>query len=280
MDPITTAPAAGGTLRAPDARLYYEVRGEGPLLVLVGAPMAAEAFAPLADLLATGHTVLTTDPRGVGRSPADDPEQDSTPELRAADLARLITHLNAGPAAVLGSSGGAISALALAQSRPELVHTVVAHEPPLAELLDDRDEHRARIEDVIATFASGDRIGGHRRFMASIGITMPEEMFQQMYGGPRDERELAEERRFFLHELRLTVGWRPDVTALRGGTPRLVVGIGAASAGQLCDRTSTALAAGLGVEPVIFPGGHVGFTEDPARFAARLREVLDGAPAA
>jgi pimeloyl-ACP methyl ester carboxylesterase len=109
------------------------VRGNGPLVVLVGAPMDASAFAPAADLLAADHTVLTTDPRGINRSVVDDPDQDSTPEMRADDLARLVAHLDAGPAAVFGSSGGAVSALALAQAHPELVHTVIAaRDHPLA----------------------------------------------------------------------------------------------------------------------------------------------------
>jgi pimeloyl-ACP methyl ester carboxylesterase len=112
------------TLRVPDAELYYEVRGTGPLVVLAGAPMDARSFAPLADLLATGYTVLTTDPRGVSRSPVDDPDRDSTPELRAGDLARLIEHLDAGPATALGSSGGAVSVLALARTHPDRVGTV------------------------------------------------------------------------------------------------------------------------------------------------------------
>src|SRR4051794_29333163 len=118
----TVSPAVtAGTLGVPDGRLYFEMRGTGPLVVLVGAPMGADAFAPVADLLAADHTVLTTDPRGVGRSPLEDPEQDSTPELRADDLSRLLTHLRAGPAVVLGSSGGAVTALALAQAHPEQV---------------------------------------------------------------------------------------------------------------------------------------------------------------
>ena len=53
-----------------------------------------------------------------------------------------------------------------------------------------------------------------------------------------------------------------------------MVGIGEESAGQLCDRTSRALAAALGIEPTMFPGGHIGFAEDPDGFAARLRAVL------
>ncbi|MFG6202598.1 alpha/beta fold hydrolase [Nonomuraea sp. JJY05] len=55
--------------------------------------------------------------------------------MRADDLSRLLTHLDARPATVLGSSGGAVTALALAQARPEQVHTVIAHEPPLLNLL-------------------------------------------------------------------------------------------------------------------------------------------------
>jgi pimeloyl-ACP methyl ester carboxylesterase len=279
MDHTATAPAAG-TLQVPGARLYYEVRGEGPLVVLVGSPMDAKPFAPLADLLAADHTVLTTDPRGVERSPVDDPDQDSTPELRADDLARLIAHLDAGPAAAMGSSGGAVTVLALAQSHPELVHTVIAHEPPLIDLLDDRDERHARTEDVIATFRSGDRLGAHKKFLASAGLTLPDEVFEPMYGGESDARQLAQGRRFFMHELRPTTHWRPDIAALRAGTPRIVIGIGEASSGQLCDLTSTALAATLGLKPTMFPGGHVGFTEDPGTFATSLRAVLAGASAA
>src|SRR3954454_4039470 len=101
-----TAPAlvTAGTLGVPGARLHYEVRGAGPLVLLVGAPMGADAFAPLADLLAAEHNVLTTAPRGVGRSLVDDVDQDSTPELRADALSRLLAHLDAGPAVALGSS--------------------------------------------------------------------------------------------------------------------------------------------------------------------------------
>ena len=138
---IPTWTASARTLPVPGARLHHEVRGEGPIVVLVAAPMDAGSFAPLADLLATDHPVLTTDPRGINRSPADDPGQDSTPEMRADDLARLIRSLDAGPAVVLGSSGGAVSALALVQAHPELVRTGIAR----ATAHPDRGERSARL---------------------------------------------------------------------------------------------------------------------------------------
>lgn len=273
-DTPDTAPAH--SLKVPGARLHYEVRGEGPLVVLVGAPMDAGAFAPLADLLAADHTTLTTDPRGINRSRLDDPEQDSTPQLRAADLSRLIGHIDAGPAVVVGSSGGAVSALALAQQHPEQVHTVVAHEPPLTELLEDRVRLRAGTEEMIAAYLGGDVIGAWQRFFAQADIAVPEPVVEQMFGGDRDVRQVADERRWFAHELRATTYWSPDIARLRSAPCRIVVGIGEDSAGQLCDRTSRALAQALGIEPTAFPGDHTGFVDSPKAFATRLRTVLQG----
>jgi pimeloyl-ACP methyl ester carboxylesterase len=274
MNHPTTVPATAATLEVPDARLHYEVRGQGPLVVLVGAPMDATSFAPLADLLAADHTVLTTDPRGANRSTLADPTRDSTPQLRADDLARLLTHLGAGPATVFGSSGGAITALALAEARPELVQTVVAHEPPLVELLDDREQLLAQTEDIIRTYLDGDRVGAWAKFLAQADIALPEGAFEMMFAGERKPRQAADERFWFEHEMRGTISWRPDVAGLRAGPVRIVVGIGEASAGQLCDRASTALAVALGIEPTRFPGGHTAFAEDPSRFDPHLRAVL------
>jgi len=274
MTPASPAPATARTLEVPGARLYYEVRGEGPLVVLAAAPMDATSFAPLAGLLADDHTVLTTDPRGINRSPVDDPDQDSTPQMRADDLSRLLTHLDAGPAAVLGSSGGAVSVLALAQAHPEQVHTVVAHEPPLIELLPDRAERHAGNEDVIARWLAGDYAGSWAAFLDNADIHLPEAVSEAMFAAEPDPQAIADTHYQNTHMLRPTTHWKPDIAALRSAAIRVVVGIGEGSAGQVCDRTSRALATALGTEPAVFPGGHTGFAEDPDGFATRLRSVL------
>ncbi|OXM73580.1 MULTISPECIES: alpha/beta fold hydrolase [Amycolatopsis] len=260
------------TLPVPGARLHHEIRGQGPLVVLVGAPMDARPFAPLADLLAGDHTVLTTDPRGVNRSPVDDPEQDSTPEIRADDLARLIEHADAGPAVVFGSSGGAVSALALAQARPDLVTTVIAHEPPLSDLLPDADRIRAQGGEVIATHFAGDPVGAMRKFLEMADIHLPEPVFQEFFAQEPSPRDLADANYQYARMYRPTTRWIPDFEVLR--TRPVVIGIGEESAGQLCECTSEALAAELGVEPARFPGDHTGFAADPAAFATRLRDFL------
>ena len=106
------------TLHVPGARLNYEVRGAGPVVLVIGSPMASAEFAPLADALATAHTVVTYDPRGIAASSIDDPEQDSTPELRADDVAALLDAVGAESADVFGSSGGAVTGLALVAKHP------------------------------------------------------------------------------------------------------------------------------------------------------------------
>lgn len=274
----STTAVTTGNLTVPDGSLYYEVRGEGPLIALVGSPMDAVPFTPVAELLATDHTVLTLDPRGHNRSLLTDPHTDSTPELRADDLARLLAHVDAGPAAVFGSSGGAITSLALAQTHSPLVHTVIAHEPPLRELLENRETVRTQTEAIFAFHAAGDDRSAWTEFFAMTGLQIPEPIFTQMLdkmtGPDRTPEEKADTDFFFEHELHPTSGWTPDIDALRTTPARLIIGIGDTSAGQFCDRTSRALAKALSIEPILFPGGHGGFTEDVEVFAKRVREVL------
>src|SRR5215210_2900577 len=106
-------------LAVPGGKLYYEVRGSGPLLLAIGQPMTSGLFAPLADLLATDHTVVTYDPHGLGESTVDDPSLAVTAEVEADDLAEIIGAVGGGPADVFASSGGAIAGLALATRNPD-----------------------------------------------------------------------------------------------------------------------------------------------------------------
>lgn len=278
-DETTTDDAMGAdrrcsVLEVPGARLYFEIRGQGPLIALVGAPMTADAFAPLADELAIDHTVLTCDPRGIGRSEVLDPDADSTPELRSNDLAHLIEEAGAGPTIVFGSSGGAVTALALLEQRPDLVSALIAHEPPLEELLPNRDEQRAITQDVCVTYLTGDILGGWRKFLAQAGITMPPDALEQFFGPDRDPRTMADEKYWFAHELRPSTWWTPNLDALRGFSARIIIGIGEDSAGQICDHTARALAAELQLTPTIFPGDHTGFIDEPHTFASAVRETL------
>ncbi len=258
-------------LTVPGARLHYEVRGRGPLLILVGSPMGVGEFEPLADAMAADHTVVTLDPRGYGDSPVDDADQPSTVELRARDVAAIMDDRGADVVDVFGSSGGAVTGLALMTGWPERVRTCVAHEPPLIELLADREQRRADTERVIETFHADGVHAAWRAFMANAGFELPEAAGE---APPPTESEQRHAARFFDHDLRATTGYRPDIAALRATHGRIVVGIGADSAPLLTHETSTKLADALGVGAQIFPGGHAGFLTDPVAFAEVLRTSL------
>ena len=130
------------TLAAPGVDLVYDVRGPlppsggRPALLMIGQPMTAEGFESLAAHF-TDRTVVTYDPRGLGRSIRTDGRSDHTPQQQAADLHLLIEALGAGPVDVFASSGGAVTALELVATHPGDVVTLVAHEPPINAVLPD-----------------------------------------------------------------------------------------------------------------------------------------------
>ncbi|MCE3550496.1 alpha/beta hydrolase [Pseudonocardia sp. RS11V-5] len=265
------------TLDVPGARLHYEVRGSGPLLVVVGSPMSAAHFAPLADALAAHHTVVTTDPRGIANSPLEDPDLDVPVEQRADDVVTILDALGASTADVFGSSGGATTGLALVARHPERLRTLVAHEPPLIELLPDREARIAVSEDVVATFHAEGPGPAFAKFMAAAGFVGDDGApAEPPPGPPPSEQDMRDAERFLGHDLMVTTRFVPDVEALRAAPTRIVVGIGAESGHLLTQATSTALAERLGVTPTIFPGDHGGFLGAPAEFAEVLTKVLAG----
>jgi pimeloyl-ACP methyl ester carboxylesterase len=261
-------------VEVPGARLRYEVRGDGPLLLLLGSPMPAAPFTPLAEAMAADHTVVTADPRGFAGSVLDDPEQDSTPQLRADDVAAILDDLGAPSADVFGSSGGAVTGLALVAAHPDRVRTLVAHEPPVFELLPDAAEQRAATDDIVASLHRDGPGAAMLKFMAVVGFDA------QPQGAPvmqePSPEQVAHNTRFIGHEMRWTAGYLPDIDALTRGPARVVVGIGRESTGLITYRTSMALADKIGAPPAEFPGAHAGFVQQPAEFANTLRAVLGG----
>jgi pimeloyl-ACP methyl ester carboxylesterase len=208
-------------LDVPGARLYYERRGRGPLLLLIGSPMDSGGFAPLASALADRYTVVTYDPRGIANSSREDTTEDVTPAQQAEDVHRLLSALGGGPADVFGSSGGAVVGLALVTAHPDQLRTLVAHEPPLVELLADAARLRAEIQNVYDTYRVEGAEKAMQKFLAHAGLGAGA---GQQADAPRWEpspEQLAQMRattdQFLAHLLRPTTRYRPDIEALRGG---------------------------------------------------------------
>jgi pimeloyl-ACP methyl ester carboxylesterase len=271
-DPVTQ------TVDVPGARLYCERRGTGPLLLMIGSPMDSTGFAGLASALAGRYSAVTYDPRGIGLSSREDTSSDVTPGQQADDVHRLMSVLGGGPADVFGSSGGAVVGLALVTTHPGAVRTLVAHEPPVIELLPDRAQLRAQVQDIYDTYQASGADEAMARFMALAGLGTPA---AQEEGAPRWEpspeqiaRMRAATGHFLAHLIRPTTSYQPDIAALQAAPARIVVGAGTTSEGQLANRTAVALARRLGTPVVEFPGDHGGFASLPDQFGRVLDQVL------
>jgi pimeloyl-ACP methyl ester carboxylesterase len=279
------------TLEVSGATITYDVRDAetdsgAPVLLMIGSPMAAGGFATLAGLF-QDRTVVTYDPRGVSRSERADGATYGTPDEHADDLHRLISELDAGAVDIFASSGGAINALALVARHPEVVRTLVAHEPPSATVLPDRQEALAAVADIHETYERDGLGPGMAKFFA---ITSQKGPIPPDFGdadpnpadfglpteddGSRDDPMLGEHIVAATH-------YELDFEAVRTASTRTVVGAGSESEGAFTYRAALAVAERLGSDAVIFPSHHAGFLGgefgqqgDPDAFAATLREVL------
>ena len=158
---------------------------------------------------------------------------------------------------------------------PERVRALVAHEPPLARLLDDADKDVALWEEVYDTYRSEGVGPAMGKFLASAGLerSAPQPPSDST---PEVAEAMAQAQKnpvFFLGHMWLPmVDYAPDVGRLR--SLPIEVAVGEASEGQLAYRAGVAVAEQLGKETTIFPGDHGGFLSHPEAFAARLDEVF------
>jgi pimeloyl-ACP methyl ester carboxylesterase len=287
--PTTTQPTTH-TLAVPGATLTYDIRrndaSKQPFLLLIGQPMGAAGFVSLANRF-SDRTVVTYDPRGAERSVKTDPLSPVTADILADDLHRLIGVVG-GPVDIFGSSGGAVSALALVSTHPEDVHTLMAHEPPLAAVLPDREHALAAVRAVHETYERSGFGAGMAHFIAVVSHSGPftaDVVNQpapdpQMFGMPAEDDGTRTDP-LLGPAMPAIPSYEPDFQALGRASTRIVVGVGTTSGDVLAGRAATAVAERLGTAAVVFPGGHDGFlggeygqTGEPDAFAAKLREVL------
>ncbi|MFC9187046.1 alpha/beta fold hydrolase, partial [Streptomyces cyaneofuscatus] len=273
-----------GLLTVDGATLHHEVRGEGPLLVMMpGGSADAGIYDAIAADLADRWTVATFDPRGYSRSALDGPVTDQSPATHADDIVRLIDLLSpdGAPAALFGSSSSAVVALAALARHPARLSRVVAHEPPVVALLPDPEAGRVLFAAVREAF----RRDGVAAAMATMAAGLAPE--EGASSGPEDQaptptpEQAATFRRmhanlpvFLEHVLCPFSGYVPDLVVLKTAAARLVVGVGRDSRALLPAVAAEGLARRVGAGVAEFPGGHIGLTEAPRAFAARLREVL------
>lgn len=284
------------TLQTPEVDLVYDIRtptaadaGHRPLF-MIGQPMCADGFATLASYF-PDRTVVTYDPRGLGRSVRKDGRGDDVPEVQARDVRDIIDALGTGPVDMFASSGGAVTALALVAAYPDAVATLVAHEPPLVQVLPDAEAARRAMAACQEEYQKSGWGAGMAAFIAMTswrGEFTDEYLAQPLpdpaaFGMPTED-DGSRDDPLLSDRAAAVTRFRPDVDALRAARTRVVVAVGEESADTFTGRTSVAAAELLGGKAAVFPSHHGGFLGEemghagqPEAFARRLREILDGA---
>jgi len=266
-------------LTVPGARLYYKVRGSGPLLlVLQGGPGDADASDGIVDRLLGRFTVVTYDRRGLSRSRLDEgAEPPSTLETHSDDVFRLLTSLADEPVLAIGHSLGAVIALDLVARHPEAVRVLVAHEPSVAQMLPD--EERVTVER-----ARQDMLDAHHHH----GISPALKKLAAMVGADPSDREPGIRRSrttpctaanlafFFSHDVPASRRHLLDLGALAAARTQIIFIAGSSSQGAWPRRATELLAKRLDKELLEFPGDHDGFAMHPRAFATRFLEILEG----
>ncbi len=158
--------------------LYYETSGSSgdPVVLVHGSLADHTAWSRVVPLLSESLTVLTYDRRGYGRStrgPRDHPVGTD-----ASDLAALLEAVDWRPVHVIAHSYAGAVALELASQRPELVRSLVVHEPPLVGLLDDDPAtagasatFRSAVQAISDRVRAGDSEGAARQVTESFSTT-------------------------------------------------------------------------------------------------------------
>ncbi|WP_420115122.1 alpha/beta hydrolase [Pseudactinotalea sp.] len=280
------------TLDVPGAVLAYDIHqperpSEHPPLFVFGSPMGASGFEQLVTQL-DDRVVLTYDPRMAERSRLKDGGE-VTVEIHGDDLHRVVEAAGFGPVDAFGSSGGAQAALPWVIAHPGDVRTLVAHEPPLTLLLPDAQILQTVSADIVDTYRQRGFGPAMAKFLQLVMHTgeLTQEYLDRPEPDPAQfglpiEDDGSRDDPLLAHNMAMPP-YLPDAQALNASGVRIVLAIGAEGVGGMPRRGGEALAELLAIEPVIFPGDHGGFAtnewspgNDPAAFAATLKDVLDG----
>ena len=259
--------------------LAYDVAGDGETLVLIhGSWGERQTWAFVMPGLAESFRVVSYDRRGHGES-VGQPDA-GTVHDDVADAAALIEALGAAPAYVVANSYGSCIALRLATEHPELVKSMVCHEPPMLGILAGSSEHKALLDDQLPKIAEvrrrleqGDERDAAEYFVENVALgpgawaLIPPPM-QDMF---------VRNARTFLGELRDPDALQIDVEALRTIETPLLLTNGDQSPAMFAPIAETIAAAIPNVRRQTLAGaGHVPQLTHPDDYVALVKSSLLG----
>jgi pimeloyl-ACP methyl ester carboxylesterase len=266
------------TVVANGVDLHVEQTGGGePLVFVHGGFTDHQAWRFVAPVLAEELRVVTYDRRGHSLSGAGD--EPATRRLEEDDLIALLEALDLAPVHLVGSSYGASISLAVAARRPDLVRTVVAHEPALVDTVDGPavDAVQVGLSDIGRQLAAGDLAGGTRRFVEELILgpgwwdQLPEATQQVMVANAGTVVDMLGDP-----------GWATlDLGQLEAGGVPVLVTDGDASPAWLREIASGIAEQAPSIARATYPGaGHMPHITHPTALVTAVRQWTVGGAAA
>src|SRR5262245_20214216 len=262
--------AQSGRVTTEGDDLFYEVRGQGPPLLLI-APAGGDGwlYVSVADILADEYKVITYDRRANARSTMNTPQnfEISQQSRDAVAVLRAVGELSA---FVVGNSSGAVIALDMAKTQPQAVRTVVAHEPPLARLHPQSKKWQRFFARVYLTalrfgstlaalrFLLGIQVSVRRLIASNREVTRHRRRSGEPYLSAKEGLDVL-----LKQELLGVTNYLPDVELIKQNGVRVFIGVGewAKRRRTWFAKTAHILAEQLGCELVTFPGHHAAFMD-------------------
>lgn len=267
------------TLPVPDAQLYFEVRGHGPVLLISQSGEGdANRTDDLVRHLEDKFTVVTYDRRGLSRSTIHEPSRPVTMATHADDAHHLLAAVTSEPAHVLGCSIGAVIGLHLAVDHPQQLGTLIAHEPVAPWLLaaTDRAAHQLELEHCQQVFRAEGWQAALTPMARTLGINPIDQIIEPEVRLPGLTAERAANFEYFLgHDFTAVREDWLDVAVLRRSTVNVVPAAGHTTPAHVFDRKcATELASLLDTDVAVFAGGHNGSMTHPYAYATQISTLV------
>ncbi|MFJ8434919.1 alpha/beta hydrolase [Kitasatospora sp. NPDC094019] len=275
--PTTATVHRTGRLRTGGAELSWHAnRTTTPVVFVHGSFDDHTSWDEVVPLLPPGVTAVRYDRRGHSGSSA--PGRTVIHE-HVGDLAAVITELSGGSAHVVGHSYGALVALMAAARHPELVRSVLVHEPPAFPLLTGdpvgeamRDAARSHVVTVAEYIEAGRAEEAVALFAEQVAFG---EHWRELFTEPQ-RAMLAANAPTFLEQFRDPDHYALDLAALAAGPVPITLTVGT-DGPPAVRRITGILAERLPAAAVrtITGAGHAPHLSHPAEFAAALAGHLE-----
>lgn len=274
------------------AILRYDMIGQGPILLCIpGASGINESYLDLAQALAEEFTVVLPDRRGYGASelltamPSAIVNAENTYRLTldVEDMKTLIQTLSHSPVYVFATDTGAVPALECARLYPELIQTLLIHEPLNASVLPNQEdliqqtEHIARtamIEGVPAAMRQYESMvkPSHSDMQVLVDNTIAP---CAVCSPDTSQIRSRESTNIWLqYELRQYLNYHIDIETLKDKDVSIKFLQGEQSKGSLGYEAAMYFAHHLNTNVLRLAGGHYGYAQQPEQFAADIKKIL------